>query len=226
MVFFQLVSGWEWTQMFPFFFLSPSPPPPDSQIEKELHPKMEIVCVQIPFLKSSFKRFLVCVQPKKKNSSWLGCCCIYFIELQTYFVYFYGGEVLSLWCSQFWELLETICGDFFFLFQKRRKVPMKRERKKANDLRKTLKKGKSGWFQAPKVDTSPMKSHKARHYVQLPLFAPFLCNISRSTSKARSIWGHLPPCNTFTLTCRIKLATRFLFGWNKTVFIIIYPDEE
>ena len=117
-------------------------------------------------------------------------------------------------------------GIFFFLFQKRRKVPMKRERKKANDLRKTLKKGKSGWFQARKVDTSPMKSHKARHYVQLPLFAPFLCNISRSTSKARSIWGHLPPCNTFTLTCRIKLATRFLFGWNKTVFIIIYPDEE
>ena len=215
MVFFQLVSGWEWTQMFPFFFLSPSPPPPDSQIEKELHPKMEIVCVQIPFLKSSFKAISgLC--SAKKNSSWLGCCCIYFIELQTYFVYFYGGEVLSLWCSQFWELLETICGDFFFSLSK--------EKKSAHETR--IKKGKSGWFQAPKVDTSPMKSHKARHYVQLPLFAPFLCNISRSTSKARSIWGHLPPCNTFTLTCRIKLATRFLFGWNKTVFIIIYPDEE
>jgi hypothetical protein len=132
--FFQLVSGWEWTQMFPFFSLSPSPPP-DSQIEKELHPKMEIVCVQIPFLKSSFKRFLVCVQPKK-NSSWLGCCCIYFIELQTYFFIFMGEK----FCPFGVPSSGNICGDFFFFctFKREEKCPWKEKEKKANDLRKTL----------------------------------------------------------------------------------------
>jgi hypothetical protein len=39
--------------------------------------------------------------------------------------------------GNYWKPFVEIFG--FFLFQKRRKVPMKRERKKANDLRKREK---------------------------------------------------------------------------------------
>lgn len=96
------------------------------------------------------------------------------------FFYFYGGEVLSLWCSQFWELLETICGDFwFFSLSKEKKSAHEKRKKKSQWFKKNslLKKGKSGWFQAPKVDTSPMKSHKARHYVKSCRFSLLSCAI-------------------------------------------------
>jgi hypothetical protein len=70
----------------------------------------------------------LCSAKKKQQLTWL--LLHLFHRVTDLLFYFYGGEVLSLWCSQFWELLETICGDFFFVLSKEKKSAHEKRKKK------------------------------------------------------------------------------------------------
>jgi hypothetical protein len=72
----------------------------------------------------------LCSAKKKQQLTWL--LLHLFHRVTDLLFYFYGGEVLSLWCSQFWELLETFVGIFFFFV-------LSKEKKSAHEKRKKKK---------------------------------------------------------------------------------------